>query len=325
MWDRLSSVMTSLQTFLEHQPCSPTVKQTILALADAAEAIAQLAAQTSLSGHQMAAVTGGNNSDGDSQKQLDVISDDLIFKALKSLPLNSYFSEEQEHAQPINPEGGISVACDPLDGSSNIDTNLTIGTIFSVFPHIGADGPDTGRSQLAAGFFAYGPQTSLFLTCGQGSFGFALTDSGWQAYEGEALMIPARKCEFAINASNQPYWSQPVSAYITSLLANADQNKVNMRWLGSLVADAFRIFRRGGIFLYPADSRPGYEQGRLRLVYEANPIAFLVEQAGGRATDGTTDILDIQAENLHQRVPFIFGSKEEVETFLSFSSEPDVS
>ena len=259
---------------------------------------------------------GGENADGDEQKALDVAADELIEEALRTASVAAYLSEEREGAVMLSDKGTLLVACDPLDGSSNIDTNLTVGTIFSLLPFDGSTLLMPGDMQIASGFFAYGPQTTLLLTVGNGVEAFCLDGTGDYRRMDWQVAIPRTTSEFAINASNSRHWQTGVSDYISDLLAGKTGPRgknFNMRWAGSLVADAFRIFRRGGIFLYPSDQRDGYEQGRLRLVYEAHPIAFLVEQAGGVAYDGQIRILEITPDELHQRVPLIFGSSDEVD------------
>ena len=234
----------------------------------------------------------------------------------------AYLSEERDDVVTLHDAGDVIVASDPLDGSSNIDTNASIGTIFSILPAAGGH-LQPGRNQLASGIFVYGPQTTLLVTFGDGVHAFQLAEDG-QFYDmGWQVQIPPKTSEFAINASNSRHWMAPVSGYIADCLAGDTgprQRNFNMRWVGSLVADGWRIFRRGGIFLYPADSRKGYEVGRLRLVYEANPMAMLVCQAGGCASDGHRDILDITPTSLHQRVPLVFGSANEVDEFINYGS-----
>lgn len=291
----------------------------ILALADSAIQIAQLAASNGIGGKALGSLSGGMNEDGDAQKQLDVLCDAIITKALRGAGVGTYFSEEQAEPIGLNKDALIAVACDPLDGSSNIDTNLTIGTIFSVFAMADCVGglPPMGHKQMAAGMFVYGPQTALLLSFGDEVAAFALTPEGRFCALTWDVSIPKASTEFAINASNAAFWPAPIQSYIQHVSAGAGATTSAMRWLGSLVADAYRIFRRGGIFLYPQDSRKGYEQGRLRLIYEANPVAFLVEAAGGKASSGTHDILKISPQNLHQRVPFIFGSADEVDALIT--------
>ncbi|MGB0689594.1 MAG: class 1 fructose-bisphosphatase, partial [Candidatus Puniceispirillum sp.] len=248
--------------------------------------------------------------------------DDVITAQLRDAGAAIYLSEEQDTPIPLNDEGTLIVASDPLDGSSNIDTNVSIGTIFSIMPAAGG-ALQSGRNQLAAGFFVYGPQTTLLVTLGDGVLAFQMDDDGRFCDMGWQVVISPDTHEFGINASNQRHWHAPVKAYIDYCLDGRDgtlKQNYNMRWVGSLVADAWRIFRRGGVFLYPADRRDGYAQGRLRLVYEANPVAMLVEQAGGKATDGTNSILDIEPKDLHERVPFIFGSKNEVDVIIGYHS-----
>jgi fructose-1,6-bisphosphatase I len=277
--------------------------------------IAALSRQNGL-GEQLGAVLGGENADGDEQKALDVAADEHIENALRTASVAAYLSEEREGAVMLSDKGSLLVACDPLDGSSNIDTNLTVGTIFSLLPFDGSTLLMSGDMQIASGFFAYGPQTTLLLTIGQGVEAFCLDDSGDYRRMDWQVAIPRTASEFAINASNSRHWQAEISDYISDLLAGKTGPRgknFNMRWAGSLVADAFRIFRRGGIFLYPSDQRDNYEKGRLRLVYEAHPIAFLVEQAGGLAYDGQVRILEITPDELHQRVPLIFGSSDEVD------------
>ena len=304
-----------LQAYLDNDTLLPAAAQAILGLARASVDIAGLAAQNGLGPAALGTVTGGENADGDNQKALDVIADQLIEKNLQTTGLHAYLSEERDQAVILSADAELVCACDPLDGSSNIDTNLTVGTIFSLYPRAADSLLRPGRDQLAAGFFAYGPQTALILTCGAGTHAFCLDPDGVYRLMDWAVAIPKTTSEFAINAANQRQWTPRTSTYISQLLAGRDGvrgKNFNMRWAGSLVADSWRILRRGGIFLYPADQRPGYEAGRLRLVYEANPVSFIIEQAGGRATDGTRAILDIPPTALHQRVPFVFGSAEEV-------------
>lgn len=308
-----------LQAHNETGQISDNVASAVLALCDAAKQIAKLASQNGIGAASLGALTGAENTDGDEQKALDVLADELICKALAATGIAAYLSEERDDAVIFgNTDNQLVVASDPLDGSSNIDTNLTIGTIFSVYQAEGDNWLMPGRAQQAAGFFAYGPQTVLLLTIGDGVIGFCLEGTGQFIKMDWHPQIPPTTREFAINAANSRHWPPKTQEYIAQLLAGASgprgQN-FNMRWNGSLVADAFRIFRRGGIFLYPQDSRSGYENGRLRLVYEANPIAFLVEQAGGYARDGETAILDIIPDSYHMRVPLIFGSADEVDTY----------
>jgi fructose-1,6-bisphosphatase I len=303
--------MSDLGSYLAARTNSPLAK-VILSLAGAASAIA---AEIRMPATALDAVAGAVNADGDTQKKLDVIADEIVLDALRGTAAAAYLSEEREEAIPLDPDGGLIIACDPLDGSSNIGVNVSVGTIFSVLP---ADGGDLqpGRAQLAAGFFVYGPQTTLLLTTGSGTASFRMDDDGRFVMISENVRIPSEASEFAINASNRRHWPAPITRYVEGCLAGADGPRghdYNMRWVASLVAETWRIISRGGVFLYPADARKGYAAGRLRLVYEAAPVAMLVEQAGGRATDGARDIMDITPDGLHQRVPLVFGAKNEVE------------
>lgn len=271
-------------------------------------------------GADLGAEIGGTNSDGDSQKALDVQAEEIIAEELAGSGAMRLLSEEQDEPVPLNPGGSVTVAVDPLDGSSNISVNVTIGTIFSILPD--GDVLQAGRHQRAAGFFTYGPQTTLILAFAGGEARCFVLDPVTGVFTAMAgsVAIPETTKEFAINAAYANHWFAPVKAWMDGVLAGKSgpyQQSYRMRWVGSLVADAWRIFQRGGVFLYPGDDRDGNAQGRLRLVYEANPIAFLAERAGGMATDGTGSILEIQPESLHQRVPLIFGSAEEVRRLIA--------
>ena len=300
----------------------PAVAASVRALAGVAVELSATIARPD-STAQLGAVRGSANADGDDQKKLDVLADEMIATALAAVDhVAAYLSEERDAAIQLHDGGEVIVASDPLDGSSNIDTNVSIGTIFSILPASGGS-LQPGRNQLASGIFVYGPQTTLLVTCGDGVFAFQLGTDGQFHDMGWQVRMPAETNEFAINASNSRHWAAPVSGYIADCLAGSAgprQRNFNMRWVGSLVADGWRIFRRGGIFLYPADARDGYHNGRLRLVYEASPMAFLVTQAGGRASDGQQDILDIVPDALHQRVPLVFGSANEVDEFVKYGS-----
>ena len=265
------------------------------------------------------------NSDGDIQNPLDIFADKLIINSLKQSDIAGYCSEERDGVIEFNKSGKYLVLTDPLDGSSNINNNVSIGTIFSIMPmqNLSFDMAlrQSGINQLCSGFFVYGPQTTLFLTLGMGvhSFIFSEVEKKFIILN-EKVNILNNTSEFSINSSYRRYWSQKVKSYIETCengIEGKRKKNFSMRWVGSLVADTSRIFERGGIFLYPEDKRKKNKNGRLRLTYEANPIAFLVEQAGGKATDGMIDILKVKVKEIHQRVPFIFGSKEEVDTFLN--------
>ena len=282
-------------------------------------------------GSQAGAMQGtvGQNSDGDKQTALDVEADDAFMQALKKTEVRWYASEEREEIESLDPAGTLALAIDPLDGSSNINANVSIGTIFSIFQ--AADTAEKsvmrpGHEQLCSGYVIYGPQTMLLFTIGNGVLSFIL-DRNIEEFVlvTSSLKVPETATEFAINASNYRHWSLPIRAYIDDCLAGDDgphEKNFNMRWVASLVAETHRIIMRGGIFLYPGDDRPGYEQGRLRLVYECAPIAFLIEQAGGKATDGCDRILDIVPQSLHGRIPFVFGSTEKVARVAAYHDLP---
>ncbi len=272
----------------------------------------------------------GKNLGGDQQKALDVMADDAFAKALRETPVRYYASEEQDEVVELDPEGRFALAIDPLDGSSNIDVNVSIGTIFSIFEAKPGD-PDgsflrPAEEQIAAGYIIYGPQAFLVVTFGKGVQSYLLDPDNavWTLVE-SAHQVPERASEFAINASNYRHWSPAVRAYIDDMLAGEtgprDKN-FNMRWVASLVAETHRIMSRGGIFLYPGDEREGYQRGRLRMVYECAPIAFVIEQAGGRATDGHDRIMAQQAKSLHARTPFVFGSAEKVVRVAAYHDLP---
>jgi fructose-1,6-bisphosphatase I len=292
------------------------IADTITQLANAGIEIARIIAKGPLAG-EMAAHRAGQGS-GDIQKELDFVAHTIVRDALKRSPVAWLGSEEDEEAQALNAGAPLAVSVDPLDGSSNIDTNVSIGTIFSILP-AGGSSPllQPGRNQLGAGYIMYGPQTALVLTLGEGTQIFWLEPGTENFFLAKPnVQIPPVSREYAVNASNFRYWDDAMKAYITGCMLGSDgprKTDFNMRWIGSLVADAFRILTRGGIFLYPGDGRKGYTKGRLRLLYEASPIAMIVEQAGGGATTGTDRVLDIVPSSLHQRVPLVFGSKSEVE------------
>ena len=239
-------------------------------------------------------------------------------------------SEEQEQALELDPQGSLAVAIDPLDGSSNIDTNVSIGTIFSIYP-----AEDTAeasflrptRQQIGAGYVIYGPRCAMMVSFGDGVQQYLLDpDTGAFRLVDGRLTMPDCSFEFAINASNYRHWSRPIRAYIDDCVAGIEgprETNFNMRWIASLVAETHRILTRGGIFLYPSDARKGYERGRLRMLYECAPIAFLIEQAGGRATDACEPILDQVATALHQRTPLVLGSAEKVARVAAYHDLPE--
>ena len=280
---------------------------------------------------------GSDNVQGEVQKKLDVISNEILLEANEwGGHLAAMASEEMDlpHLVPNRyPKGEYLLTFDPLDGSSNIDVNVSIGTIFSVLkcPE-GADlsTPEAaekaflqaGCTQVAAGYAVYGPTTLLVLTVGDGVAVFTLDrEYGEFVLTQEKVQIPVETKEFAINMSNQRFWEAPVQRYVTEMVAGKSGplgKDYNMRWVASMVADVHRIMTRGGIFMYPMDEKVRDKGGKLRLMYEANPMALLVEQAGGAATTGRQRILDLQPTHLHQRVPVILGSKQEVERVTGY-------
>ncbi len=279
---------------------------------------------------------GSENVQGEVQKKLDILSNEILLEANEwGGHLAAMASEEMESFHPIPnryPKGEYMLLFDPLDGSSNIDVNVTIGTIFSVLKAPEGMAAPTeqdflqpGTRQVAAGYAVYGPQTILVLTTGNGVHCFTLDrEMGSWVMTQRDIQIPADTAEYAINASNSRHWFAPVKKYISELEAGKTGPRgknFNMRWIASMVADVHRILNRGGIFMYPADARDPDKPGKLRLMYEANPMSFIIEQAGGAATDGRQRILDIQPTELHQRVAVFLGSKNEVERVTSYHNE----
>jgi len=260
------------------------------------------------------------NIDGDIQKPLDILSDEILIDFLKTSPVSGYASEEQDGFVDFKNDENFIVFADPLDGSSNIDVNVSIGTIFSIMSKNNLTLEKAffqkGIFQKASGFFVYGPQTTLFLTVGYGTALFALDEINHKfVLIKDKIIIPESTSEFAINASYKRFWNATTTKYIENCQKGTEgprKKDFGMRWVGSLVADSSRILIRGGIFLYPSDSRKKYKDGRLRLTYEANPIAFLIEQANGEATNGNVRILNLDIKDIHQRTALIFGSSEEV-------------
>ena len=278
------------------------------------------------------------NVQGEVQKKLDVLSNEILLDANEwGGHLAAMASEEMEtiHLIPNRyPKGEYLLLFDPLDGSSNIDVNVSIGTIFSVLQApAGASGREieekdflqAGSRQVAAGYAVYGPQTMLVLTVGNGVVRFTLDrETGAWRLTHDDIRIPEQTQEFSINMSNMRHWEMPVRRYIHDCIAGKEgplQKDYNMRWIASMVADVHRILSRGGIFMYPRDNRASARSGKLRLMYEANPMGFIVEQAGGMAIDGEQRILDIEPSALHQRVGVILGSREEVQRVQRYHQE----
>lgn len=301
----------------------------VMGLSRACIHIAALVRQGALAG-SLGAVTG-KQSGVDPQKQVDVLANNIVAETLKGSPVAWLASEELDMPVCLNAGAALAIAIDPIDGSSNIDANSSIGTIFTILP---ARNDDTGlasflqpgTTQLAAGFAVYGPYTSLVLTVGEGTCIFTFDDASNAFVQTScALSIPATTREYAINASNYRHWDEPIRTYTDDLLQGREGPRgkdFNMRWTASPVADLYRILSRGGIFLYPGDLRDGYALGRLRLVYEANPFAWITEQAGGSASTGYQRILEITPSTLHQRTPVIAGSKSEVDYVVRLHTEP---
>ncbi len=277
---------------------------------------------------------GSENVQGEVQKKLDIIANDVLIEANEwGGHLAGMASEEMDdmHAVPLHyPQGEYLLLFDPLDGSSNIDVNVSIGTIFSVLKHQGGEVSNdsflqAGTEQVCAGYCVYGPQTTLVLTVGQGVAMFTLDrEQGSFVLTQDQVQIPADTKEFAINMSNMRHWADPVKRYIDECLQGKEGARgkdFNMRWVASMVADVHRILTRGGVFMYPWDKREPTKPGKLRLLYEANPMSFLVEQAGGASTNGLQRILDLQPGQLHERVSVVLGSKNEVDRVTAYHRE----
>ena len=275
------------------------------------------------------------NAQGETQKQLDIITNNIMVDALEwTGHLSGMVSEEINEPIAIPdhfPKGKYLALFDPLDGSSNIDVNLTVGTIFSILN--GREGCNarledflqSGSQQVCAGFVLYGPSTLMILTTGHGVNGFTLDpDIGEFVLTHCNMTIPEDSQEFAINMSNQRFWEVPVQRYIDECMQGRQGPRgkdFNMRWVAFMVAEVYRILTRGGIFLYPLDQRQPDKGGKLRLMYEANPIGFIIEQAGGLCSTGRQRIMDIQPESIHQRIPVILGSKNEVERVVDYHQQ----
>ncbi len=305
---------------------TPELAQVIDTIAATCKTIDQALQKGALAG--ILGSAGNENVQGETQKKLDVISNDYLIDALKVHPhVGGLASEELDDFTPAQENGEYLVLFDPLDGSSNIDINMCVGTIFSILPAKNAvtqaqDFMQAGTQQVAAGYVLYGPSTMMALTVGNGVAFFTL-DPETQTFllTTENVQVSADTQEFAINASNQRHWEQPVKQYIEELLAgktSVREKDFNMRWVACMVGDVHRILCRGGIFLYPYDLKDPKKAGRLRLMYEANPMSMLIEQAGGASTTGRVRILEIEPTELHQRVPVIIGSKNEVERVTSY-------
>jgi len=318
----------SLSQFLQQKTgnLTPELAQVIETIGNTCKRIDQLLQKGALAG-----VLGSaqhENVQGEEQKKLDVISNDYLIDALKVHPhVGGLASEELDEFTSAQENGQYLVLFDPLDGSSNIDINMCVGTIFSILPAKNAitqakDFMQAGVNQVAAGYVLYGPSTMMALTVGAGTIFFTF-DPETQEFllTSENIQVAADTKEYAINASNQRHWEEPVKRYIDELLAGKTgprEKDFNMRWVACMVGDIHRILCRSGIFMYPYDLKDPKKAGRLRLMYEANPMSMLMEQAGGASTTGRVRILDIQPTDLHQRVPVIIGSKNEVDLVTSY-------
>lgn len=321
----------NLAQYLEHH-ADAHMGVLISAIADVSQSISAAVHKGALGG--VLGSAGSENVQGETQKKLDIIANDMILDALAATGVVAGMaSEELDDCSPVpgHSDRPFLVLFDPLDGSSNIDVNVSIGTIFSVLPN-----PDVGEitnesflqpgtEQLAAGYVVYGPQTSLVLTFGRGVVAFTLDrEAGQYVQTSESMDVPEDTKEFAINMSNQRHWYKPVQCYIAELLegkTGVRGKDFNMRWIASMVADVHRVLTRGGIFMYPKDLRDPNKPGKLRLMYEANPMSMLVEQAGGKSFDATQRILDIQPTDLHQRCAVMLGSANEVQRVSDYHKD----
>ena len=310
----------------------------ILDVSIACKAIARTVAFGSLAD---IASAGNLNVQGEEQKPLDVASNEMLIRQTEwSGHLAGMASEEMDTTYQIPgeyPRGKYLLVFDPLDGSSNIDVNVSVGTIFSILrapQEVIDSGRDVteadffqpGRTQVAAGYALYGPTTLLVLTVGNGVVGFTLDPNlGEYKLTHPNIQVPEDTKEFAINSSNSRFWEAPVKRYVDECLAGKTGPRgkdFNMRWIASMVAEAHRILMRGGVFMYPRDTKDPSKAGRLRLLYEACPIGFIMEQAGGRASTGREPILSVQPDSLHQRIGLVFGSRNEVERIERYHAEP---
>jgi fructose-1,6-bisphosphatase I len=315
--DHSPTLGAHLERFASTSAQGPAVAAVITSLADAAVELADLIAAGPLSGIDGRA--DGVNSGGDRQIDLDIAAHARMCAGLREAPVAAVVSEETELPEILDPAAPLCVAIDPLDGSANLVNNISTGTIFSIRPRT-RDALsaffEPGTAQIAAGFFIYGPQTVLVLALNQSVDIFILDrrDRSFVPIK-RGVRIPQHTAEFAINMSNRRHWNGAVRSYIDQCLLGAAGEcgeDFNMRWVASLVAEAYRILMRGGVFLYPADARRNYHEGRLRLLYEAHPIALIMEWAGGTASTGRDRILDLSARMPHQRVPLIMGSPRAV-------------
>lgn len=311
--------MTLLAQWLAAETHDQKLAGVIASMAAAGAEIAAILRQAPIAGQT--GLANATNVQGEAQKALDVISNDIVLNHLRENPAVSILvSEELDEAVELSSQGAMIVATDPLDGSSNLDVNVTVGTIFSILPTEG--GPlQKGTAQLAAGYVAYGPATSLVVRLKGATSVFTLAGDGQWTLTVAQARVPEASGEFAINTARERFWDEATRGYVAENIAGEAGpagKRYNMRWIGSMVADIHRILMRGGIFLYPLDSETISKGGRLRLLYEANPMAWLVEGAGGRSTTGQQGILDVEPTGIHQRIPVILGSAEEVKRVMDW-------
>ena len=320
--DTPKNLMLSLNQALEQAQVDPQLVSVVDSITTTCKNIAERLRGGALSGLYGSAEQ--ENVQGEVQKKLDVISNDLLKQALlANRSVAGIASEEEEDVVAGNAEGRYLVTFDPLDGCSNIDVIVTVGTIFSILalPEAGAEVTidsflQAGRKQIAAGYVLYGPSVILAITTGQGVAMYNLGADGVFYQTEDQIKVPTSTEEFAINMSNQRFWQAPMQNYINDLLLGEEGpigKRFNMRWIASMVAEVHRILTRGGVFMYPYDSRDPSKAGKLRLMYEGNPMSFLIEQAGGASSDTQKPIMDIEPNHIHQRVPVILGSTDEVE------------
>ncbi|HCI74761.1 MULTISPECIES: class 1 fructose-bisphosphatase [unclassified Psychrobacter] len=315
--------MTTLTDYLNDYSPNPALSDVITTVTDVGKTISQLLRKGALA--DILGEAGNQNVQGEDQKKLDVLSNDLLLDALaKNTHCAGVASEELDDATPANADGSLLVLFDPLDGSSNIDINMAVGTIFSILPYQrqgqvseNSDFLQAGNQQLAAGYLLYGTSTVLALTIADHVVMFSLDpDTNDYVLIQENVQIDADTSEYAINASNYRYWRAPMQQYIDELIAGETGVRgrdFNTRWVAAMVGDVHRILCRGGLFTYPFDTKYANKAGKLRLMYEANPMSLLIERAGGAATDAVNRILDIEPTDIHQRVPVVLGSKNEVD------------
>ncbi|WP_423813543.1 class 1 fructose-bisphosphatase [Psychrobacter sp. 219-2-C] len=314
--------MTTLANYLNADASNPALNDVITTVTNVGKTISQLLRKGALA--DILGEAGNQNVQGEEQKKLDVLANDLLLEALaNNAHCAGVASEELDDATPANADGSLLVLFDPLDGSSNIDINMAVGTIFSILPYqrqgqvsANSDFLQAGNQQLAAGYLLYGTSTVLALTIADNVVMFSLDpDSNDYVLIEEDVQIDADTSEYAINASNYRYWQAPMQQYIDELIAGKTGVRgrdFNTRWVAAMVGDVHRILCRGGLFTYPFDTKDANKAGKLRLMYEANPMSLLIERAGGAATDAVQRILDIEPTDIHQRVPVVLGSKNEV-------------